>query len=66
MLQTKVEKYSSLIVEQEISWKVNINLSTLKRLREAEEKNKHLKLNMSGLEEIKVLLLEEKSLFHQA
>jgi hypothetical protein len=47
-----------------MSMKMDINLNSLKRLREVEERNKYLKLKINELQETRVLLRQEKELLH--
>lgn len=46
-----------------MSLKIDLNLSSLKRLRSVEERNKYLKLKINELTETSSLLRQEQTLF---
>jgi hypothetical protein len=43
---------------------MDVNLISMRQLREAEERNKHLKLQINEMEEMRNLLQQEKEILH--
>lgn len=53
-------------IEYELIHKMQLNLSSMQRLRQVEEKNNHLKIKIAEVDDIRYMMVQERELMGSA